>query len=94
MYPYKRFELELNSLTYNHDDTIENEIYITVDKMVNSTLLNKDKRLIDILYNEHTNNSVELKDIVDTIITNCLITNEYNHIKILSEYYNTIIKGY
>lgn len=94
MYPYKKFELEINELTYNYDDTIENDIYITVDKMVHNTLLNKDKRLIDILYNENINNSVELQDTIDKIIINCLMVNEYNHITILSEYYATIIKGY
>lgn len=94
MYPYKKYEIEINELTYNHDNTIENEIYIIIDKMIHNTLLDTDTRLIDILYDEHVNHSLELNDIIHNIIINCLMVNEYSHIKILTEYYNIVTKGY
>ena len=87
MYPYKKYNSEINEMIYNHDGTIENEIAITVDKMIEGTLLNTDKRLIDILYQYHNNSSVECDDDIQAIITNWLNTGDYKHIHTLIEYY-------
>ena len=88
MYPYKKYDVELNEMIYNHDGTIENKIAITVDKMVNYTLRNTDGRLIDILYDYYNNkSSVDCDDAVQAIIKNWLETGDYKHINILTEYY-------
>ena len=87
MHPYKKYDSELDTVIYNHDGTIENEIAITVDKMIEKTLLNTDKRLIDILYQYHNKSSIECDDDIQAIITNWLNTGDYKHIHTLTEYY-------
>ena len=87
MYPYKKYNPEFDTVTYNHDGTIENEIAITVDKMIEGTLLSTDKRLIDILYQYSNKLSVECDDDIQAIITNWLNTGNYKHIHTLTEYY-------
>ena len=87
MYPYKKYSPEFDTVIYNHDSTIENEIAITVDKMIEGTLLSTDKRLIDILYQYHNNSSVECDDDIQAIITNWLNTGDYKHIHTLIECY-------
>ena len=86
MYPYKHYSMGEGMMVYNHDGSAENEIYYTIDKMVNKTLTTYDARLIDILYTEYKNNSVECIEMIDKIIMNCLCESKYNHIKILCEY--------
>ena len=87
MYPYKKYNSELDTVLYNHDGTIENEIAITVDKMIEGTLLSTDKRLIDILYQYYNKLSVECDDDIQSIITNWLDTGNYKHIHTLTKYY-------
>lgn len=90
MYPYKVYNAEYGEVVYNHDGSIENEIYCIIDKMVNKTLTTYDARLIDILYTEYKNNSIECVEVTDKIIMNCLCESEYNHIKTLCEYMDYI----
>lgn len=88
MYPYKHYNMGEGMMVYNHDGSIENEIAIIVDKIVEETSLNTDARthLIDILFTEYEKNSVECIETTDRIIMNCLCESKYNHIKILCEY--------
>lgn len=87
MYPYKKYNAELDTIIYNHDGSIENEIAITVDKMIEDTLLSTDKRLIDIIYQYYNKSSIQCDDNIQTIIKNWLDTGNYKHIHILIEYY-------
>ena len=87
MYPYKKYNSELDTVLCNHDGTTENEIAITVDKMIEGTLLSTDKRLIDILYQYYNKLSVECDDDIQSIITNWLDTGNYKHIHTLTKYY-------
>lgn len=87
MYPYKKYDSELDTVIYNHDGSIENEIAITVDKMIEDTLLSTDKRLIDIIYQYYNKSSIGCDDDVQTIIKNWLNTGDYKHIHTLIEYY-------
>ena len=87
MDPYKKYSPELDTVIYNYDGTIENEIAITVDKMIEGTLLSTDKRLIDIIYEYYNKSSVECDDDIQAIITNWLNTGDYKHIHTLIEYY-------
>lgn len=87
MYPYKHYSMGEGMMIYNHDGSIENEIAITVDKMIEGTLLNTDNRLIDILAEHYRNSSIECNDDIQTIINNWLQVNDYRHIHKLLEYY-------
>lgn len=87
MYPYKKYSMGEGMMIYNHDGSPENEIAITVDKMVEGTLLNTDKRLIDTLYKYYSQSSIECDDDIHTIINNWLHTSDYRHIHTLLEYY-------
>lgn len=87
MYPYKKYNSELDTVIYNHDGSIENEIAITVDKMIEDTLLSTDKRLIDIIYQYYNKSSIQCDDDIQTIIKNWLNTGDYKHIHTLIEYY-------
>lgn len=90
MYPYEIYNMGYGEMMYNHDGTIENEIYITIDKMVYKTLLTTDNRLIDILSNYYKNNSCECIETIDTIINICCHESKYKHIKILCEYIDIV----
>ena len=87
MYPYKKYDSELNEMIYNYDGSIENKIAITVDKMVNYTLHNTDGRLIDIIYEYYNKSSMDCDDVIQTIIKNWLDAGDYKHIHTLTEYY-------
>ena len=87
MYPYKKYNSKIHEMIYNHDGTIENEIAITVDKMIEGTLLSTDKRLIDIIYEYYNKSSIECDDNIQAIIKNWLDTGNYKHIHTLIEYY-------
>lgn len=90
MYPYKIYNMGDGEMVYNHDNSIENEIYITIDKMINKTLLTTDIRLIDILYDYYKNNSCECIETINTIINICSHELKYEHIKILCEYMSLV----
>lgn len=94
MYPYETYSMGDGMMVYNHDGSLENEIYCIVDKMVHKTLTTYDARLIDILYTEYKNNSIECIEATDKIITNCLCESKYNHIKILCEYIDYTRKNF
>ena len=92
MYPYKKYNSELDTVIYNHDGSIENEIAITVDKMIEDTLLSTDKRLIDIIYQYYNKSSIECDDDIQTIIKHWLDIGNYKHIHTLTEYYLLVKK--
>ena len=87
MYPYKKYDSEINEMIYNHDGTIEDEIAITVDKMIEGTSLNTDKRLIDIIYQYYSKSSIECDDTIQSIVKTWLNAGNYKHIHTLIEYY-------
>ena len=87
MYPYKKYDSKLDEMIYNHDGTIEDEIAITVDKMIEGTLLKTDKRLIDIIYQYYNKSSIECDDVIQSIIKIWLNAGNYKHIHTLIEYY-------
>lgn len=94
MYPYKIYSMGEGVMVYNHDGSIENEIAITVDKMVNKILLNTDNRLIDIISEYYKKSSIECDDDITAIINNWLMYSEYKHIHMLLEYYIPIREAY
>jgi hypothetical protein len=94
MYPYETYSMGEGMMVYNHDGSLENEIYCIVDKMVNKTLTTYDKRLIDILYTEYENDSIGCIEVTDKIIVNCLSESKYQHIKILCEYVDYTRKNF
>ena len=94
MYPYKEYNAEVGEITYNYDNSIENDIYIITDKMVHNCLLNTDKRLIDLIYNAYNNNSCECTETINNIIQYCMWYGEYSHIKIICEYFDTVRKTF
>ena len=87
MYPYKKHNSEIDTVIYNHDGSIENEIAITVDKMIEDTLLSTDKRLIDIIYQYYNKSSIQCDNDIQSIIKHWLDTGNYKHIHTLIEYY-------
>ena len=80
MYPYKIYDIDKSMMVYNHDGSFENEIAITVDKIVNETLLSTDARLVDIIYKCYQKSSIECDDDIQAIINNWLRTGNYKHI--------------
>lgn len=87
MYPYKHYSMGEGMMVYNHDGSLENEIAITVDKIIKGTLLSTDNRLIDIIYKHYSKSSVLCDNDIQTIINNWLHTGDYEHIHTLLEYY-------
>lgn len=87
MFPYKIYSMGEGMMVYNHDGSIENEIAITVDKMIEGTLLNTDARLIDIVYKHYSKSSIGCDDDIQAIINNWLHTGDYKHIHTLLECY-------
>lgn len=94
MYPYKHYSMGEGMMIYNHDGSIENEIAITVDKIIEGTLLNTDNRLIDIIYKHYSKSSLLCDDDIQTIINNWLHTSDYEHIHTLLEYYISVRKTF
>ena len=94
MFPYKIYSMGEGTMVYNHDGSIENEIAITVDKMVNKILLNTDNRLIDVIAEYYRKSSIDCDDDITAIINNWLMHSEYRHIHILLEYYIPIREAY
>lgn len=87
MYPYKKYNAEFGEVVYNHDGTIENEIAITVDKIVHNELLSTDVRLCDLIAEYYRKSSIECDDDIHNIINHWLMYNEYRHIHTLLEHY-------
>ena len=87
MYPYKHYSMGDGMMVYNHDGSIENEIAITVDKIIEGTLLNTDNRLIDIIYKHYRESSLSCDDDIQAIINNWLRTSDYKHVYTLLDYY-------
>lgn len=94
MYPYKKYDAEFCEVVYNHDGSIENEIAITVDKIVHNELLSTDTRLYDLIYDYYRKSSIECDDVIHAIINNWLMYNKYRHIHTLLEYYVPITTVY
>lgn len=94
MYPYKKYNAEFGEVVYNHDGSTENEIAITVDKIVHNELLTTDVRLVDLIADYYRKSSVDCDDDIHTIINHWLMYNEYRHIHTLLEYYIPIRTSY
>lgn len=94
MYPYFVYNMREGEMIYNHDGTKENEIFIALDKKVKNAPLFDRIRLIDLLYETYSNNSIECTDIVNNIIDNCIREEKYKHIQIIAEYMQTIINTF
>lgn len=94
MYPYKEYNAEFGEVVYNHDGSVENEIAITVDKMVHNELLNNDIRLYDIIEKHYHKSTINCDDDITTIINNWLMHSEYRHIHTLLDVYIPIRDSY
>lgn len=96
MYPYKIIHSDDFGYyeTYNHDGTLENEIYITCDKKLHGELLPSDSKLFDIIDTAYRKDAIDTIDAIKEVIDNCMRNDQFKHIYLISECAYLVIGNY
>lgn len=91
MYPYEHYSMGEGMMVYNHDGSVENEIFIDVDKRI--THEGVTMHLYDYMYKHYNNDSMEFDDTIKSLINNCMYESKYKHIELIAKYYNQILEN-
>ena len=96
MYPYKTIHCDDFGYyeTYNHDGTLENNIYITCDKKLHGELLSSDRKLFDIIDTAYREDAIDCVDAVKEVIWNCTREEQFKHIHLISECMHMVRSNY
>lgn len=89
-HPYKEYNVELNEMTYIYNDNIEYLIYEQIDRQLNKLPC---YHIYDFLYDFYNKDSIECRNTINKIVSNCIMIDEHEHAEKLLMFYNQIIRN-